>query len=695
MAVTTNHYDLVVLGQDVAGLVAAALVARRNKRVLVMPHGSADGSVRLGGLVLPLDTAPVVHMGTGAVQRVFQELGLWQQIRRDHGLVEGLVHWVLPQQRLDLQPPDGRFAEETAREWPDDPVAEAWSLRDRWTHATDEVLDQLLTSDNALVADGFWSRRFLSRVASQLPGRDVDELQPLPAEHPLRAAARAVEPWLQHLTPAQLGKAASLRLAGLWAKGPGDVPRGLPHIRKALLQRIELHSGEVKPDLRVAELQLMAARLALIAGRLDGQGLNEGDREQMAALGRRFGDVAAEAEAQGAREVERAREVATDTAGLASAVILAITAGSLALAVVVSALLSRRLARSVTTLLDATKRMSSGDLDVRTTLGGNDEFSALARGFTRMSADLNRNIEQRKRESAKAKQLAREAGVAYVTTGVIHNIGNALTSVNISLELLQSSGVGERLARVARVGSMLAEHQDELDHFLLHDPKGSRVAQYLVALAPELERDAEGFEDELGRVRERVDHLVHILRAYQAHGMATLDYEDARVDELLEFAVDVALSSGRQTRYRVVCKVDGLSVIRIDKHRTLQILINLVRNAADAIDQSRRSDGEIVVAAHPVESTMVGFAVTDNGVGIESEHFDQIFLHGFTTKPANTGSGFGLHASANAAAEMGGRLLAHSDGPDKGAHFVLEIPFKEALGDGVEDQDDARSPPDA
>lgn len=261
MALTTNHYDLIVIGSDIAGLVAAALVARRNKRVLVMPHGPVEGTVRLGSLVLPMDTAPVVHMGTPPVQRVFQELGLWQQIRRDHGMVDGMVHWVLPEQRLDLRPPTERFAEETAREWPDDPVADAWSLRERWIQATDEMLDQLLASDNALVADGFWSRRFLSRVASQLPARDVDELDPLPSGHPLRPAARAVEPWLQHLSPAQLGKAASLRLAGLWARGPGDVPKGLAHIRKALLQRIELHSGEIKPDLRVAELRVKRGKV--------------------------------------------------------------------------------------------------------------------------------------------------------------------------------------------------------------------------------------------------------------------------------------------------------------------------------------------------------------------------------------------------------------------------------------------------
>jgi len=262
VAQTTNHYDLVVLGQDVAGLVAAALVARRNKRVLVMPQGPVEGVVRLGPRVFPLDTAPVVHMGSPALRRVFQELGLWQQIRRDYRVIEGMIHWALPKQRLDLLPSAGRFTEETQREWPDDPIEEAWSLRGRWAEATDELLDQLLTSDNALVADGFWSRRFLSRVASQLPPRDLDELAPLAPEHPLRPAARAVEPWLQHLSPAQLGKAASLRLAGLWDKGPSDVPRGLAQIRKALLQRIQLHSGEVKPDLRVAEFQIKRGRVA-------------------------------------------------------------------------------------------------------------------------------------------------------------------------------------------------------------------------------------------------------------------------------------------------------------------------------------------------------------------------------------------------------------------------------------------------
>jgi len=258
---TTNHYDLIVLGSDISGLVAAALVARRGRRVLVIPHGSAEGTYRLGGQPLSLRTAPVVHMGTPPVRRVFQELGLLQQVRRQHASVDGLIHWVLPEQRLDFEPAEANRSAELGREWPEDLIGDALAHQAGWRDAVGDVLDQLLSTDNGLVADGFWGRRFLARVASQLPGPETDELGPLPPTHPLREATRAFEPWLLHLNPQQLGKAASLRLGALWGLGPEDLPRGQVRVRELLLQRIGLHSGEVKPELRVGELLLKRGRV--------------------------------------------------------------------------------------------------------------------------------------------------------------------------------------------------------------------------------------------------------------------------------------------------------------------------------------------------------------------------------------------------------------------------------------------------
>jgi hypothetical protein len=261
LAATTNHYDLIVLGTDIAGLVAAALVARRGKRVLVIPQGAAEGVYRLNRRALALDTAPLVHLGCPTLRRVFDELGVLTQIRREHRRLDELTHWVLPKHRLDLEPEQTNWSREVEREWPGEPIDEAWQLRRRWSDATDELLDELLASDNALVADGFWTRRFLTRVAEQLPTERLDELAPLPATHEVRRGARALEPWLQHLVPAQLGKAASLRLAGLWARGPSDREGGEQGLRQMLLQRIQLKSGEIKPSLRVAEVLLKRGKV--------------------------------------------------------------------------------------------------------------------------------------------------------------------------------------------------------------------------------------------------------------------------------------------------------------------------------------------------------------------------------------------------------------------------------------------------
>jgi len=264
-ASTTNHYDLIVLGADVAGLVAAALVARRGKRVLVIPHGPTDNRYRLARRGFALDTAPLLHLGCPAVRRAFEELGLWTQIRREQRPIEELTHWVLPRHRLDATPNGGNWLDEVEREWPASDVAEAWDHRRRWSEATDELLDELLGSDTALSADGFWGRRFLARVSHQLPAAELDELAPLPAGHPLREQARSVEPWVQHLIPSQLGKAASLRISGLWARGPEDRFGGGPGLRELLVQRVELKSGELKPNLRVAEILLKRGRVTGIS----------------------------------------------------------------------------------------------------------------------------------------------------------------------------------------------------------------------------------------------------------------------------------------------------------------------------------------------------------------------------------------------------------------------------------------------
>ena len=125
----------------------------------------------------------------------------------------------------------------------------------------------------------------------------------------------------------------------------------------------------------------------------------------------------------------------------------------------------------------------------------------------------------------------------------------------------------------------------------------------------------------------------------------------------------------------VIREFGDAPLVRVDKHKVLQVLINVIRNAKYAVSESSRLDKRITVRIGANGNRRVKIAVCDNGIGIAPENLARIFAHGFTTK--KDGHGFGLHSAALAATETGGSLFAHSDGPGQGATFTLELPMYE------------------
>ncbi len=112
-------------------------------------------------------------------------------------------------------------------------------------------------------------------------------------------------------------------------------------------------------------------------------------------------------------------------------------------------------------------------------------------------------------------------------------------------------------------------------------------------------------------------------------------------------------------------------MVGLDKHRVLQILVNLLNNARDAVKSNSSIEHNVSIFGN-LDNTELKLAVVDNGVGIEADNLDKIFNFGFTTKEDN--HGYGLHTSANAATEMNGSLTVHSNGVGTGAKFTLTIP---------------------
>ncbi|HXI69409.1 MAG TPA: ATP-binding protein [Verrucomicrobiae bacterium] len=290
------------------------------------------------------------------------------------------------------------------------------------------------------------------------------------------------------------------------------------------------------------------------------------------------------------------------------------------------------------------------------------------------------DITQRKLDAEQLDKLnrqlidaSRNAGMADVATGVLHNVGNVLNSVSVSATL-----VGERLrssnvADLRRATAMMLEQNGRLAEFLTTDPKGKLIPEFLGSVAAELDDEQSELVAEMNLVGQHIEHIKEIVAMQQSYAKVSGAYENLPPVELIEDAIRLNLTAFERHHIELVREFDeNLPKVSVDRHKFLQIFINLLRNAKHALEDSCKGPRRMVIRVAMASPDRVKVVVSDNGIGIPPENLTKIFNHGFTTK--KDGHGFGLHSGANAAKEMGGSLTARSDGPGQGAEFTLELP---------------------
>ncbi|HEX4151244.1 MAG TPA: PAS domain-containing protein [Steroidobacteraceae bacterium] len=267
---------------------------------------------------------------------------------------------------------------------------------------------------------------------------------------------------------------------------------------------------------------------------------------------------------------------------------------------------------------------------------------------------------------------SREAGMAEVATNVLHNVGNILNSVNISANLVAERIKQSKAAGVSRLAALLTEHAGGVGRFLADDARGRRVPEYLTTLGDQLLADQREALSELALLRDNLEHIKDTVMMQQSYAKLCGVAETVEVAALVEDSL--RLNAGAFVRHGVQIKREMSVVppIAVDKHKVLQILVNLVRNAKYACDESGRPDKLITLRVEP-SARGARISVIDNGVGIPAENLHRLFRHGFTT--FKSGHGFGLHSGALAARELGGTLRAESAGPGSGAAFILDLPL--------------------
>ena len=294
---------------------------------------------------------------------------------------------------------------------------------------------------------------------------------------------------------------------------------------------------------------------------------------------------------------------------------------------------------------------------------------------------MGRDITARRKAETRLEEMhrtlvdvSRQAGMAEVATSVLHNVGNTLNSVNISTSLVTERLRQSRVTGVAKAARLLGESSAGPHSPLGQDPQVQKLHTYLTALAEELQAEREGMLQEMLALTESVEHLKSIISMQQKHARTGGTVEQVVVPQLIDEALRLHAVSFERLGIRIERDYAQVPSLMVDRHKLLQILINLLSNARHALDASQQPDKYLSIRVRQkAEGQGLLLEVADNGVGIAPEHLPLLFSQGFTTK--KTGHGFGLHISALAAAELKGRLTCVSPGLGQGATFTLELPL--------------------
>jgi C4-dicarboxylate-specific signal transduction histidine kinase len=326
---------------------------------------------------------------------------------------------------------------------------------------------------------------------------------------------------------------------------------------------------------------------------------------------------------------------------------------------------------------EAALRWARDELELRV-VERTEELARANEALRHAHDDLEVRVKERTQElrdtQRRSVELARQAGMAELATNVLHNVGNVLNSINTSATVLGERLRALRLPSLLKLAGLLEQHRADLGAFMSGDERGRRLPDFLGKLGENLSAERDEMLTMTEALHRHVEHIRTIVELQQSYAMSSSLVEAVSLEELIEDAIRINGAALGRHGVSLERHIVPLPRVMVDKHKLLQIILNLISNAKYALNDNPPGERRLTLRVERPTEALVRVQVCDNGMGIAPELLTKIFQHGFTTR--KEGHGFGLHSCAIDARSMDGSLVAHSDGPGKGATFTLELPFR-------------------
>jgi signal transduction histidine kinase len=370
----------------------------------------------------------------------------------------------------------------------------------------------------------------------------------------------------------------------------------------------------------------------------------------------------------------RMRELITNTV-----ILFILLSGTLMLA------LRKIVLEKIRHLSDHARRIAAGNFDLKIDIRSGDELGNLADTFNDMvgtikhyQEHLEALVRERTRELEEAQEelvnKAMEAGRAQLAAMVLHNIGNAMTPVNVQVESLKANQSAQVLEYLEKCYQELNEHSGDLEHFIHEDQRGREVFGFLGELIKAAKEEREQNADAVDKIDRSIAYVAEILTLQQTYAGGE-EENKKRVDlnSLIDDAMRMQMGALERKGITVERTLDvNLPQLLIDKNRLMQVIINLLKNSIEALEKSEFARRKKMIRIKTfAKNGSVGFEITDNGFGLGPQEIDHILEFG---KSHRGSSGFGLYYCKRFVEDNHGILNINR--PRKGKGTTVMVKFE-------------------
>ncbi len=269
-------------------------------------------------------------------------------------------------------------------------------------------------------------------------------------------------------------------------------------------------------------------------------------------------------------------------------------------------------------------------------------------------------------------EKAHMAGMADVATDTFHNVGDILSSVKTSTDVMNDLIKASAIEGLKKANEMLSMNIDCLEEFILNNPNGKKLMQYYMKLGDVFVKEHENIREHLSRIVDKISDIENVITAQQIYAGEKYITEKYALSDLVDYSL--AMQKGSEELKGITIEKDFQDVpkVEVQKIKLVHVLFNLLKNADEAMCETPFEDRRLTFSIDSNDNA-VFLKVRDYGSGIDKKNIKRIFSHGFTTKRHS--HGFGLHNSANYMREMGGGIWAESEGKGMGTTFIIQFPI--------------------